>query len=53
MRRRIELLWRQAWVQNGEAGAAPPIIDERIQLAGAEGAHEFLTTAQDWLAAGE
>lgn len=52
VRRRIELLWREAWTQHGGVGAAPAIADERIQLAGAEGAHEFLTVAQDWLTGG-
>lgn len=49
VRRRIELLWRHAWAQQVGEGTAPPIIDERVQLAGAEDTHDFLVAAQDWL----
>ena len=56
VRRRIDSLWRQAWTHCGERGMAPPLNEERIDMAavpGANGTHDFLDAAQDWIGTDE
>jgi hypothetical protein len=51
VRDRINALWAQCWLDVGVA-AAPPIGDERIELAARDDAEVFVAAATGWLAAG-
>jgi hypothetical protein len=53
VRRRIDQLWREAWGTHGAGGDPGAIAEERVDLAGAEGAHAFLVAARDWMGDGQ
>jgi hypothetical protein len=48
-RRRLVMLWEEAWQQAGRQGPAPPILEERIDLVGRDDAAHFLATSERWL----
>jgi hypothetical protein len=50
VRERIAALWSQCWLELGGA-PAPPIGDERIELASRDDAEVFVAAASAWLAA--
>jgi hypothetical protein len=49
IRRRLMMLWEQAWLEGGQPPPAPPVRDEWIELLGVEDAAAFLDTAGQWL----
>jgi hypothetical protein len=50
VRRRIVTLWERAWRDSGRRDPAPPIADERVEMADPEEARSFLSAAHAWLA---
>ena len=50
LRRRIVTLWERAWRDCGNAGPAPPIADERVEMSDPDDARSFLAAAHSWLA---
>jgi hypothetical protein len=50
VRRRLLAAWEQAWRECGQAPPAPPITDQRAEMAGTEDAEGFLASAEAWFA---
>jgi hypothetical protein len=49
VRRRLRALWEQSWNDAALQPPAPPIVDQHIEMLGAEDAEGFLATAGTWL----
>jgi hypothetical protein len=49
LRRRLVVLWEDAWQHAGRPAPAPPILEERVDLATFEDGSGFLETARRWL----
>ena len=48
VRRRLDMLWEDVWIEAGEPKPAPGVSGEQAQLIGPDDAAGFVKTSQDW-----